>query len=100
MVYTRPDIAYTISVVSKYMSNLRKKHWEAIMCTLKYLCGNSNFHLEFGNFCGGVAGYVDLDDDCDLERLRSITCYVFTIGKCALSWKPHCKVFHLCVQSS
>ena len=30
MVLTKPDIAYVISVVSRYMSNPRKEHWKAV----------------------------------------------------------------------
>ena len=30
MVCTRPDIAQAVSVVSKYMANPRKEHWNAI----------------------------------------------------------------------
>jgi hypothetical protein len=30
MVYTRPDIAHAVGVVSRYMSNPGKQHWEAV----------------------------------------------------------------------
>ena len=30
MICTRPDIAYAVGMVSKYMSNPGKKHWEAV----------------------------------------------------------------------
>ncbi|KAG8472188.1 hypothetical protein CXB51_036924 [Gossypium anomalum] len=32
-------------------------------------------------------GYVDADFAGDLDRRRSLTCYVFAIGGCAISWK-------------
>ncbi|KAG8488139.1 hypothetical protein CXB51_018349 [Gossypium anomalum] len=35
----------------------------------------------------GVIGYVDADFAGDLDRRRSLTGYVFTIGGCAISWK-------------
>ncbi|KAG8473168.1 hypothetical protein CXB51_035114 [Gossypium anomalum] len=35
----------------------------------------------------GVIGYVDADFAGDLDRRRSLTGYVFTIGVCAISWK-------------
>ena len=37
MSYTRPNIAYSISKLSSYMSNLGDKHWQGIMRVLKYL---------------------------------------------------------------
>ena len=30
MVYTRPDIAHAVGVVSRYMANPGKDHWEAV----------------------------------------------------------------------
>ena len=30
MVCTRPDLAHVVSVVSKYMTNLGKQHWDAV----------------------------------------------------------------------
>lgn len=32
MVATRPDIAFAVGVVSRFMLNLGKKHWEAVKC--------------------------------------------------------------------
>ena len=39
MVAMRPDIAYAMGVVSKFMSNPGKKHWEAVKSILRYLNG-------------------------------------------------------------
>ncbi|KAG8498673.1 hypothetical protein CXB51_004985 [Gossypium anomalum] len=41
----------------------------------------------FGRTEDGVIGYVDADFAGDLDRRRSLTGYVFTIGGCAISWK-------------
>lgn len=30
MIYKRPNFAYPLSVLSRYMANLRKDHWEAL----------------------------------------------------------------------
>nr|GEV03230.1 retrovirus-related Pol polyprotein from transposon TNT 1-94 [Tanacetum cinerariifolium] len=48
MVCTRPDIAYTVSVVSRYLANPGKKHWEAVKWILKYLRGTANVGLVYG----------------------------------------------------
>ena len=34
---TRPKIAYSVSKLSSYMSNLGAKYWQGIMRVLKYL---------------------------------------------------------------
>nr|GEU82013.1 hypothetical protein [Tanacetum cinerariifolium] len=39
MVCTSPDIAYAVSIVSRYLANPGKNHWEAVKWILKYLRG-------------------------------------------------------------
>ena len=41
MVCTRPDIGYAIGVVSRFMSNPGKEHWNAVKWILRYLKGTS-----------------------------------------------------------
>ena len=42
MVCTRPDIAHAVGVVSRFMSNPGKAHWEAVKWILRYLRGTTN----------------------------------------------------------
>ena len=49
MVCTRPDIAHVVGVVSRYMANPGKEHWEAVKWLLRYLRGTSSTSLFFGN---------------------------------------------------
>ena len=39
MVATRPDIAYAVGVINRFMFNPRKKHWEAVKSILRYFSG-------------------------------------------------------------
>jgi len=43
--------------------------------------------LKFGRTDKGLTGYVDSDFAIDLDKRRSLTGYVFTIGDCAVSWR-------------
>ena len=89
MVCTRPDIAQSVSVVSRYMSNPGKRHWEAVKWILRYLKGASDVGLTFQKDGGGISilGYVDSDYAGDLDRRRSTTGYIFTLVGSAVSWK-------------
>jgi hypothetical protein len=49
--------------------------------------GTSNVYLQFGRTREGLVGYVDSDFDVDLNKRRSLTDYVFTIGGCTVSWR-------------
>ncbi|KAG8496699.1 hypothetical protein CXB51_007954 [Gossypium anomalum] len=87
MVCSRPDLSYAVSAVSRYMANPGKEHWKAVQWILRYLRGTTDVCLQFGRTEDGVIGYVDADFVGDLDRRRSLTGYVFTIGSCAISWK-------------
>ncbi|KAG8480959.1 hypothetical protein CXB51_025647 [Gossypium anomalum] len=87
MVCSRPDLSYAVSAVSRYMANPGKEHWKAVQWILRYLRGTIDVCLQFGRTEDGVIGYVDADFAGDLDRRRSLTGYVFTIGGCAISWK-------------
>ena len=54
---------------------------------IRYLRGSSNVCLQFSRTRDGVVGYVDFDYAGDLDKRRSLTGYMFTIGGCAISWK-------------
>ncbi|CAD6202432.1 unnamed protein product [Miscanthus lutarioriparius] len=87
MVCSRPDLSHALSVVSRFMANPGKEHWRAVQWIFRYLRGTSNACLQFGKSRDGLVGYVDSDFAGDLDKRRSLTGYVFTIGGCAVSWK-------------
>ena len=85
MVCTRPDIAYFISVLSRYMTKPKLKHWKAIKGLLRYIKGTLDVGLEFGKFTDGIdiIGYSDDDFAKDPEFKRSTTSYILTVcGSC------------------
>jgi hypothetical protein len=86
MAFTRPYIAHTVGVVSRYMNNLGKEHWEAIKWILRYLRDTSTHALCFGGSNTILQRYVDLDMEGGKDSRRSTTGYVFTIGGKTISW--------------
>ncbi|KAL6514983.1 hypothetical protein OROGR_020562 [Orobanche gracilis] len=57
MVCTRPDIAHAVGVVSRFLSNSGKKHWEAVKRIFRYLRGTSKLGITFGNGKTMLVGY-------------------------------------------
>ena len=49
--------------------------------------GSTNVFLHFGRTRDGIVGYVDSDFAGNLDKRRSLTRYVFTIGDCDINWK-------------
>uniref|UniRef100_A0A251V331 Putative zinc finger, CCHC-type n=1 Tax=Helianthus annuus TaxID=4232 RepID=A0A251V331_HELAN len=90
MVCTRPDIGYGASVVSRYLANPGKLHWEAVKWLMRYLKGSQEVGLTFRSKSEGdnlILGYVDSDFAKDKDRGRSITGYGFKVKGNLVSWK-------------
>jgi hypothetical protein len=62
------------------MANSGKEHWNAIQWIFRYLRGTSKACLKFDRTGGGLIGYVNSDYAADVDKRRSLTGYVFTIG--------------------
>ena len=85
MVCTRPDIAHAVGVVSRYMANPRKEHWEAMKRLLRYMTGTSSTSLCFGKDKVTLQGFVD-DDLCrDVDSSKGTSGYIYTIGGTVVS---------------
>ncbi|CAL8992131.1 unnamed protein product, partial [Prunus brigantina] len=90
MVCTRPDISQAVSIVSRYMHNPGKGHWQAVKWILRYILGTVDVGLLFqqDKVTGQcVVGYVDSNYAGDLDKRRSTTGFVFTIAGGPVSWR-------------
>lgn len=88
MIGTRPDLAYPVGVISRYMSNPIRDHWSAVKWVLRYIKGTLTTKLHFKKSSDfRVTGYCDADFAADADRRRSITGLVFTLGGNTISWK-------------
>ena len=87
MIATRPDIAFAVGVVSRYMSNPGKKHWQAVKGILRYIKATKNMRVCYnGSQELSVKGYTDSDYAGDLDNRRSTSGYVFTLAGGVVSW--------------
>lgn len=88
MVGSRPDLAYGVGLVSRYMSRPGELHWEAIKWLLRYIKGASKVCLTYTKGKEfAIEGFSDSDYAADLDRRRSISGYVFRVGGNTVSWR-------------
>ena len=88
---TRPDLAYPIGLLARFMSNPSPIHFKALNRVWQYLIYSKNFGLEykFPSKSINLLGYSDSDWGGDYSR-KSTTGYTYLIGnnqfKTAISW--------------
>ena len=87
MNYTRPDIAYAVSRLSRYTHNPSSEHWNALYRLLKYLKGTMYWSLNFTKFPSVLEGFCDANWVSDNDEVSSTSGFVFTLGGGAISWK-------------
>ncbi|GBO17670.1 Retrovirus-related Pol polyprotein from transposon TNT 1-94 [Araneus ventricosus] len=86
-VCTRPDIAYSISKLSQYLTCYDKSHWLAAKRVLRYLKKTINFGLVFELYDKVVHGYSDSDWGNSQEDRKSYSGYCFTLSNSAILWE-------------
>ena len=80
MLCTKPDICYSVGMVSQYQSNLGPKHWQAVKRILKYLRKTRDYMLVHRYKDLIPIGYTDLDFQSNLDFKKSTSRCVFTLG--------------------
>ncbi|XP_059313772.1 secreted RxLR effector protein 161-like [Lycium ferocissimum] len=75
-------------MVSIYMSNPRRRHYEAVKWILRYLKRASDVGVTFRKGREGISilSYVDSDYEGDLDKRRSIFGYILTLVGSSVSW--------------
>jgi hypothetical protein len=82
---TRPDIAFAVNALARYMSAPTEQHWLAAKAVVRYLRGTISLGITFGP-TGGLTGYCDADYGGELDSRRSTTAFLFTLNRGAISW--------------
>jgi hypothetical protein len=85
MVCTRPDIAYSVGALARYMSKPRMP--QAAKGLTRYLAGTTKHGLIYGTSTDKLVGYCDADYAGDVDTRRSTTGYVFMMAEGAVTWQ-------------
>ena len=100
MLGTRPDLAFTVSTLSKYCSNPTPEHSIAVQRALQYLQKTSKIGITYngqqnpavtevidGPISTGITGFTDSDWAGDKDTWKSTSGYIFLLYGGAVSWK-------------
>jgi len=87
-VATRPDIAYSVSVLCRFSSNPGMVHWKAVKHLFRYLQGSKDLKLTYSPSSSSefFTTYSDADHGGNPDTGKSTTGYAVKIGTGAVSW--------------
>ena len=84
---TRPNMMFSVSLISRFMSRPTELHLQAAKRILRYLQGTTNFGILYKREgVDELRAFIDSDYAGDLEDRKSTSGYVFLISSGAVSW--------------
>lgn len=83
---TRPDIAYSVSEVSRFNGDHAEPHWTATKRILRYLRGTVEKKLRYERGATSMHAFCDADWGSESENRKSRTGYVVMFAGAAISW--------------
>jgi hypothetical protein len=87
---TRPDLVYSVGIVSRFMENPKVSHLAAVKRILRYVRGTTGCGILFpscdmGKECK-LIGFTDASWCSDVDDRRSTAGYMFFINNAPISW--------------
>jgi hypothetical protein len=89
LVHTRPDLAYSVGYVCRFVQRPTMEHEQAVKRIIRYVAGTLDHGLYYPR-CPGEArlvGYSDSDHAGDIDTNKSTSGILFFLGKCPISWQ-------------
>jgi hypothetical protein len=86
---TRPDVAYIVTQLSRFLENPGQQHWKAAIRVLRYLKTTKDFGIIYNGNDGKVVleAYTDADWGSNLDDRRSVSGIMIMIGGAPVVFK-------------
>ena len=84
---SRPDVSYSVGLVSQFMQELRKPHLDRVWRIIRYLCATVDYALFYAADTPlELYAYTDADWAGSAHDRRSTSGYMFSFGSAAVTW--------------
>lgn len=86
---TRPDIAFSVNLLSRFKENPNLQHWKAVKQILRYLKGTTKLGIYYHGMMENqlaVISYSDSDWAGDQDDRKSTTGYIMMMNGGPISW--------------
>ncbi|GJW01047.1 ribonuclease H-like domain, reverse transcriptase, RNA-dependent DNA polymerase [Tanacetum coccineum] len=87
LLHTRPDLSYSVGLLSRFMQEPREQHMKAIRQVLRYVKGTKDYGITYKHNGGNkIYGYSDSSYGVNTQEGKGTTCIIFYYGESPISW--------------
>lgn len=86
-VNTRPDLAFVVGVLSRFMAKPREPHWVAAKIVLRYLAGTEELGLLYKRNMQGIEAFSDADFAGNVDTRKSTSGMTIVRHGAAVMWR-------------
>nr|GEU50406.1 ribonuclease H-like domain, reverse transcriptase, RNA-dependent DNA polymerase [Tanacetum cinerariifolium] len=87
LLHTRPDLSYSVGLLSHFMQEPREQHMKAIRQVLRYVKGTKDHGITYKHNGGNkIHGYSDSSYGVNTQEGKGTTGIIFYYGKSPISW--------------
>jgi hypothetical protein len=91
LIHTRPDLAFSVGYLSRFMEKPHEEHVVAVKRVLRYVAGTRNhgvFYARKKEYCAlKLSGFSDADMAGDLDTRNSTSGVIFFLGNSLVTWQ-------------
>nr|GEW11679.1 ribonuclease H-like domain, reverse transcriptase, RNA-dependent DNA polymerase [Tanacetum cinerariifolium] len=87
LLHTRPDLSYSIGLLSRFMQEPREQHMKAIRKVLRYVKGTKDYRTTYKHNGGNkIHGYSDSSYGVNTQEGKGTTGIILYYGESPISW--------------
>ncbi|KAK1422289.1 hypothetical protein QVD17_25292 [Tagetes erecta] len=87
LLHTRPDLSYSVGLLSRFMQEPREHHMKAIKQVIRYIKGTKDYGITYRRQGGcKITGYSDSSYGVNTDKGKGTTGIVFYFGESPITW--------------
>ncbi|GJT65997.1 ribonuclease H-like domain, reverse transcriptase, RNA-dependent DNA polymerase [Tanacetum coccineum] len=93
LLHTRPDLSYSVGLLSRFMQEPKEQHMKAIKKVLRYVKGTKDYGITYKHNGGNkIYGYSDNSYGVNTQEGKGTTGIIFYYGESPISWSTQKQV--------
>ncbi|GJS99877.1 ribonuclease H-like domain, reverse transcriptase, RNA-dependent DNA polymerase [Tanacetum coccineum] len=87
LLHTRPDLSYSVGLLSRFMQEPKEQHMKAIKQVLRYVKGTKDYGITYKHNGGNtIQGFSDSSYGVNTQEGKGTTGIIFYYGDSPISW--------------